>query len=164
MNRRTALALAGTAALVLTTGSAAAAANLGILSTDRREPVGALDASAVSALAEPSDPGFVIVDEIVPVPVPDTVVATGTESDDGVDDRGTETDLGEDDKGAAPAVGSSGEGGSQGGPSSEAKPTKVVTPPPAVASTTTTIHRSDDREDDHREGERDHENEREDDD
>ncbi len=164
MNRRTALALAGTAALVLTTGTAAAAANLGILSTDRREPVGALDASAVSALAETSDPGFVVVDEIVPVPVPDTAVAAGAESDAGVDDQGTETDSGEVGKGAAPAVGSTGDGGAQAGPSSEANPTKVVTPPPAVASTTTTIHRSDDREDDHRDGEREHESEREDDD
>lgn len=66
-----ALAAATTAALVLTTGSVAVAANLGILGSESKEPVGKLGVDTVADLSAPVDPVVVTVDEIVPVPVTD---------------------------------------------------------------------------------------------
>ena len=73
MNRRMALAAAGTAALVLSTGSVAVAANLGILGAEAKEPVGKLEVESIADLSGTSttvDPIVVTVDEIVPVPMP----------------------------------------------------------------------------------------------
>lgn len=87
MKRRLALTFAGTAAIVLTAGSAAVAANLGILSSASKEPVGQLDANTVSELSAPVtsiEPIVVTVDEIVPVPVePEpAAVPAAVENDD----------------------------------------------------------------------------------
>jgi hypothetical protein len=76
MKRRMALTFAGTAAIVLTAGSAAVAANLGILGSANQEPVGRLDANSVADLSATTTttvaPIVVTIDEIVPVEVPDT--------------------------------------------------------------------------------------------
>jgi hypothetical protein len=73
MKRRMALTFAGTAAIVLTAGSAAVAANLGILGSANQEPVGQLDANSVADLSPTTStsvaPIVVTIDEIVPVPV-----------------------------------------------------------------------------------------------
>ncbi len=73
MKRRMALTFAGTAAIVLTAGSAAVAANLGILGSANQEPVGQLDANSVADLTPTTSttvaPVVVTIDEIVPVPV-----------------------------------------------------------------------------------------------
>lgn len=73
MKRRMALTFAGTAAIVLTAGSAAVAANLGILGSANQEPVGQLDANSVAELSATTstsiEPIVVTIDEIVPVPV-----------------------------------------------------------------------------------------------
>jgi hypothetical protein len=73
MKRRMALTFAGTAAIVLTAGSAAVAANLGILGSANQEPVGQLDANSVADLSPTTTssvaPIVVTIDEIVPVPV-----------------------------------------------------------------------------------------------
>ena len=52
MNRRMALTVAGTAAIVLAAGSAAVVANLGILGAAANEPVGKLDANSVASLSD----------------------------------------------------------------------------------------------------------------
>jgi hypothetical protein len=78
MNRRLALTFAGSAAIVLTAGSAAVAANLGILTSASHEPVGQLDANTVAELSTPVtsiDPIVVTVDEIVEVPIDDPAPA-----------------------------------------------------------------------------------------
>jgi hypothetical protein len=78
MNRRLALTFAGSAAIVLTAGSAAVAANLGILTSASQEPVGQLDANTVAELSTPVtsvDPIVVTVDEIVEVPIDDPAPA-----------------------------------------------------------------------------------------
>jgi hypothetical protein len=73
MKRRMALTFAGTAAIVLTAGSAAVAANLGILGSANQEPVGQLDANSVADLSAATTTSVehivVTVDEIIPVPV-----------------------------------------------------------------------------------------------
>jgi hypothetical protein len=86
MKRRLALTFAGTAAIVLTAGSAAVAANLGILSSASKEPVGQLSANTVADLSAPVttvEPIVVTVDEIVPVPVdPEPTTAAGAVASD----------------------------------------------------------------------------------
>jgi hypothetical protein len=117
MKRRLALTFAGSAAIVLTAGSAAVAANLGILGAASKEPVGQLDANTVADLSAPVtslDPIVVTVDEIVEVPVEDPApVAPAVESDD--------------DKG--PAVSGSGSGSSSdsGSPRTTVAPTTPTT-------------------------------------
>jgi len=87
MNRRMALTLAGTAAVVLSAGTAAMAANLGILSAGAKEdPVGKLDAQNVSDLVTtttaPAAPVVVYVDtydttpDAAPADEPDPAAAT----------------------------------------------------------------------------------------
>ncbi len=66
MNRRVALTLAGSAALVVTAASGAVAANLGILGAAADEPVGRLDANTVTELSSPVstvDPAVVTVEQ-----------------------------------------------------------------------------------------------------
>jgi hypothetical protein len=104
MKRRLALTFAGSAAIVLTAGSAAVAANLGILSSASQEPVGKLDASSVAELTTPVtslDPVVVTQDVIIEVPVDETttIPAPAPDNDD------------------SPAV-----GGSSSGPSSNSGP------------------------------------------
>lgn len=82
---------------MLSTGTAAVAANLGILGHDTSEPVGELNAQTVAELAPSTDvePVVITVDEIVPVPMPDATPPVG--SDDLDDDRGRGFDDDSDD-------------------------------------------------------------------
>lgn len=130
-----ALTFAGTAAIVLTAGSAAVAANLGILGSASNEPVGQLDASTVAELSGPTTtvaPIVVTVDEIVPVPVetPPQEAPAAVPSDDRGDD---------DHAPAAPA------------------PAPVATTAPRATSTTTVKVEDDHHGEDDRHGEDDHE-------
>jgi len=107
MKRRLALTFAGSAAIVLTAGGAAVAANLGILGTASQEPVGRLDANTVSDLSSPVtsiDPIVVTIDEIVPVPVdePTTVAPGDDRGHDRDDDRGDDADGRRDGSGPGP--------------------------------------------------------------
>jgi len=80
MKRRLALTFAGSAAIVLTAGSAAVAANLGILSSASSPAVGQLDAKTASELSTPAtslDPIVITQDEIIEVPVEETTIAPG---------------------------------------------------------------------------------------
>jgi hypothetical protein len=141
MNRRIALVAAGTAALVLATGSAAVAANLGMLASDPEAPVGELDAQSVAGLTTAVEPVVVTVDEIVPVPVPDPSPA------DDVDD---------DSQGSGPE----GFPGSGAPGSVDGAPTPTVTSPPTVRSETRDgddDHDDDDHHDDDRHQEEEHE-------
>jgi hypothetical protein len=84
MQRRLALTLAGSGALVLAAGTAAVAANLGILGAGSTgDPVGDLDAgNVVELIAEastttvPGEPEVVYVDEYVTVPATSAPPAT----------------------------------------------------------------------------------------
>lgn len=87
MERRLALTLAGTAAIVMTAASGALAANLGILgASSGNGNVGTLDAKSVSEMAgeatttttAPQEPVVVTVDQVVPVPVDDPAPAPTT--------------------------------------------------------------------------------------
>jgi hypothetical protein len=72
MERRLALAAAVSVALVVSAGTTAVAANLGILRSAADEPVGQLDAKSIadSSSGDAPAPVVVTVDEIVEVPVP----------------------------------------------------------------------------------------------
>ncbi|HEY6533866.1 MAG TPA: hypothetical protein VIY72_16275 [Acidimicrobiales bacterium] len=129
MNRRIALAAAGTAALVLSTGTAAVAANLGILGHGTSEPVGELNAQTVAELSPTAavEPVVVTVDEIVPIPVADPTPSVG--SDDLDDDHDDDHFDDDSDDPVAP------------GP--------FVQPAPQPVPTTTYSDSDDDHDDDH---------------
>jgi hypothetical protein len=117
---------------VLGTGTAAVAANLGMLGSEPGERVGELDAQNVTDLTTPVEPVVVTVDEFVPVPVTDP-----TPSDDVDDDRDDDTQ----------GAGSSGSSGT-GSPGSVAVPPGPTTPP-------TVLSQFDDRDDDYGDDEHD---------
>jgi len=156
MERRLALTAAASAAIVVVAGSAAVAANLGILRSAAEEPVGQLDASSVASLTpttEPQDPVVVTVDEIVEVPVP-ADDATASPVTDAPAPGSPAFAGGDDDHGDVRGTGSAG---------------PVVAPPPpapSAAVTTTTARRDDDheREREHEYEEHEYEEHEEDDD
>lgn len=144
MNRRLALTVAGSSALVVVTAGAAVAANLGILTASSRSDVGQLDASRVAELA---------------VATPDSIAATSRAESAATSTAATSTD-------AAPAAaGSVGAGGTVAGDfatvagSAASAPSFAPEPIDDVATPTTTPSRSHDEDEDEYEYEYDHEDE-----
>lgn len=96
MDRRKALALAGTIAITLTAAGTATAANLGLLASGGEAPVGQLDARNVAALTDtvPSTQPVTtvtqvqVVEDVITIPVDDGGAAAPGTHDQG-DDRGT---------------------------------------------------------------------------
>jgi hypothetical protein len=144
MERRLALAAAVSAALVVSAGTAAVAANLGILRSAADEPVGQLDAKTVADSVADTllAPVVVTVDEIVEVPVPGDAPTGGA---------GARPDGGELEDDDLPGVGESAPAGAGGG-------STEVAPAPSV-----TVRADDEHEQEH-EHEYEHEDEHEDDD
>ncbi len=119
MQRRLALTLSGTAAVVVAAAGIAGAANLGLLASapSSGDTVGVLDASNVSELvpttsttSAPSEPVVVYVDEYVTVPGEAPVVPGPSSAAPGSADRAPEPETGRD-----AAVHGSGSGPGAGG-------------------------------------------------
>jgi hypothetical protein len=143
MERRKALTLAGSAAMVVAAGGIAMAANFGVLGVAGAGDgsVGTLDANTVSGLAEttttaPAEPQVVVIDQY------DVVPGQTGPTDDAGDDAAADSDHeGDDSNGQAPGA---------------STPTPTAGPAPTV---TTSPHESDDEE--HEEPEAEHEDEHE---
>lgn len=147
MDRRKALALAGTIALTLTAAGTATAANLGLLAAESTTPVGQLDARNVASLTDQAPPTTQTVTTVTEVQVVEDVITVP------IDDHGVD---GPAPGGAVDDRGGSAPGHDDDGPDDDRRPptapAPTTAPAPVTAPTPTTAfddHGDDGVEDDH---------------